>query len=164
VRAPRAPLLKSFSAELLALATVTSIEVAMATHVHESGSSTASLWLRLVAWFFKLGSALFALMALLGFAGLIVGLPENSSYSAALSVLILFAFAICLLAAGVLLARRSRLGAILALLLNTYPIAFVLTGVRRFEWYDVVVPLLTIAVLISIWPQLSWHRSRIVMK
>jgi hypothetical protein len=114
------------------------------------------MWLRLIAWFFKLGGFLFAVMALLALVAFVLDQspsPGNPSY--VVMLLSFSAMAGALLLTGVLLARRARAGALMALIVTLYPLAFVLTGRRPFSWLDVIVTLVTVAVIASIWPQLS---------
>ena len=128
----------------------------MATQIQKTASSTPSRWLRVIAWYFKLGGFLFAFIALFALVALILDWspsPGNPSY--AVTLLLLSAMAAALLATGFLLARRLRAGALLALAVTLYPLAFVLTGRRPLSWLDIVVSVVTVAVIASIWPQLS---------
>lgn len=119
-------------------------------------SSQPSRWLRLIAWFFKLGGLLFALGALFALAGLILDLPSApGNPSHALTLFVLSSVAGALLTTGFLLAKRARAGAFMALGLALYPWAFVLAGVRTFSWLDIIYTVVTSAVIASIWPQLS---------
>jgi hypothetical protein len=132
----------------------------MGTHIQATFSSGPSMWLRLIAWLFKLSGFLFAVMAVLALVGFVLGVsPSSGNPSFAVTLLILSATAGALLLTGVLLARRARAGAVMALIVTLYPLAFVLTGRRPFSWVDVVVTFVTIAAIASIWPQLSSHRA-----
>lgn len=128
----------------------------MTAQIQETFSSRPSRWLRVIAWFFKLGGFLFAFMALFALVALVLDLsplPGNPSY--AVTLLLLSAMAGALLVTGFLLARRARAGALMALAVTLYPLAFVLTGRRPLSWLDIVVTVVTVAVIASIWPQLS---------
>lgn len=128
----------------------------MATQIQKTASSNPSRWLPVVAWFFKLGGFLFAFIALFPLVALVLDWsPSPGNPSHAVTLLLLSAMAGALLATGFLLARRARAGALLALAVAFYPLAFVLTGQRPVSWLDIVVALVTVAVIASIWPQLS---------
>jgi hypothetical protein len=123
-------------------------------------SSKPSKWLRVIAWFFKLGGFLFAFMALFALVALILDLsPSPGNPSFAFALLVLSAMAGALLATGFLLARGAREGALMALAVTLYPLAFVLIGRRPLSWLDIVVGVVSVAVIATIWPQLSWRRA-----
>src|SRR5690349_2448542 len=130
----------------------------MGTEVEHSRFSYAGLWLRFVAWIFKLGGALFVVIGVLSLVGIMTGsAPPQDSPPQWVLLLLVLAMAVALIATGVLLARRSRVGAILGLLLTLYPTLFIFAGRRPFEWSDAIVDVITIVVIVSIWPQLtSW--------
>lgn len=133
----------------------------MATQIQSSPSSSASLWLRIVSWFFKLSGLLLALSALAGLTGKVLRLLPSAGYPRYwFSMLEVSAFAIILFAIGILLARRSRVGALLALAIALCPLAFVIGGARPLDWSDAIVTVITLAVIASIWPQLSWRMRR----
>lgn len=114
------------------------------------------MWLRLIAWFYKLGGFLFVVMAVLALVAYAAGAqPSSGDPSFGMTLLRLSAMSAALLLTGVLLARRSRAGAVMALILSLYPWVFVLTGQRRLSWVDVIATVATVAVIGSIWPQLS---------
>jgi hypothetical protein len=130
----------------------------MTAQTEISPSSASALLLRLVSWLFKLGGSLFVLMALFSLAPVAMRLPHNPDEpSYWVTFVIAAAFGIALIGIGMLLARRSRIGALLALVINLYPLAFVLSGERPLHWTDVVISLSTIAVIASVWPLLSWQ-------
>jgi hypothetical protein len=128
----------------------------MATHIQDPLSSGRSIWLRVIAWFFKLGGSLFALMALFSLVALVFDWPASAGHPSNAVMLLLFSvMAGALIATGVLLARRARAGALLAVILSLYPFAFVLIGSRPLSWLDIASSLITVAVIASIWPELS---------
>ncbi|MDQ3674989.1 MAG: hypothetical protein M3365_11510 [Gemmatimonadota bacterium] len=43
----------------------------------------------------------------------------------------------------------------MALIVNLYPLAFVIAGERPLSWGDIVFTIITVAVIVSIWTQLS---------
>ena len=130
----------------------------MATQLQESRSNTAALWLRFVSWLFKLAGSLFGVIALFLLAPIVMRHPRRESDpSYWFSFLLVSGFAIALVGIGMLLARRSRVAAILALIITLYPTAFVLSGERPLHWSDVLVSVITLTVIASIWPQLSWQ-------
>jgi hypothetical protein len=133
----------------------------MAKEIQLSRSSPTSLWLRIVSWFFKLSGLLLALSALAGLTGKVMRLLPTAGYpSYWFSLLEVSALAIILLAIGILLARQSRVGALLALAVALCPLGFVIGGARPLDWSDAIVTLITLAVIASIWPQLSWRMQR----
>ena len=132
----------------------------MAKEIQATVSSGPLMWLRLIAWFYKLGGFLFfvmAVLALMPYAAGVQALSGNPSFG--MTFLSLSAMSAALLLTGILLARRSRAGAVMALILSLYPWAVVLTGQRPVHWTDVVVTVVTIAVIERIWPQLSPRRA-----
>ena len=130
----------------------------MATQIRGIPASTGTVLLRIVSWLFKLGGLLFALMAVFMTVGNAMGMTPPAGYTSyRFPVLLLAAFAIALFGIGVLLARHSRVGGVLALAINLYPTMFILAGQRPFAWTDAVVAIVTVVVIASIWPQLtSW--------
>ena len=113
----------------------------------------------MIAWIFKLSGSLFAFMAFFALIPLVLGwTPSADNPGYAWSFLLSMAMAGALFATGVLLARRERAGGLLALALTLYPLAFVLAGQRSLTRYDVIVTVVTVAVIASIWPQLSSRR------
>ena len=131
----------------------------MGTQIQSSRSSSATLWLRIVSWFFKLSGLLMALSALAGLTGKVMRLLPSPAYPW-FSVLEVSAFAIILFAIGMLLARQSRVGALLALAIALFPLASVIGGRRPLDWSDAIVTVVALAVIASIWPQLSWRMKR----
>jgi hypothetical protein len=132
----------------------------MGAQIPDVLSSGASIWLRVIAWIFKLSGSLFAFVAFFGLIPLVLGWTASAdSPGYALSFLLSMAMAGALFATGVLLARRERAGALLALVLTLYPLAFVLAGQRPLARSDVIVTVVTVAVIASIWPQLSARRQ-----
>ena len=124
-------------------------------------TNTSSIWLRIVAWYFKLGGIVFVFVAALG---LISGLalhwpPVTDGVSYPLAMLIVSAMAVGLLATGILLARRLRAGAVLALVLTLYPLAFALIQRRSVAWLDLGIMAVTVTVLLSVWRELEWRHS-----
>jgi ABC-type transport system involved in cytochrome c biogenesis permease component len=132
----------------------------MAKEIQATVSSGPSMWLRLIAWFYKLGGFLFFVMAVLALVGYAAGMrPSSGDTSFGVALLSLSAMSAALLLTGVLLARRSRAGALMALILSLYPWAFVLTGQRPVHWTDVVITVVTVTVIERIWPQLYPSRA-----
>ena len=132
----------------------------MAKEIQATVSSGPLMWLRLIAWFYKLGGFLFFVMAVLALLAYAAGVqPSSGNPSFGMTLLSLSAMSAALLLTGVLLARRSRAGAVMALILSLYPWAFVLTGQRPVHWTDVVVTVVTVAVIERIWPQLYPPRA-----
>ena len=132
----------------------------MAKEIQATVASGPLTWLRLIAWFYKLGGFLFFVMAVLALVAYAGGVqPSSGNPSFGMTLLSLSAMSAALLLTGVLLARRSRAGAMMALILSLYPWAFVLTGQRPVHWTDVVVTVVTVAVIERIWPQLYPPRA-----
>ena len=124
-------------------------------------TNRSSIWLRIVAWYFKLGGIVFVFIAALG---LIIGLApdwpsvtEGMSYP--LSLAIVSAMAVALLATGILLARRLRAGALLGLVLTLYPLAFALIQRRSLAWLELGIMGGSVIVLMSVWRELEWRHS-----
>jgi len=137
----------------------------MGAQIPDALSSGASIWLRVIAWIFKLSGSLFAFVAVFALIPLMSGWTASAdSPGYALSFVLSMAMAGALFATGVLLARRERAGGLLALALTLYPLAFVLAGQRPLTRYDVIVTVVTVAVIVSIWPQLSSRRRSIPAK
>lgn len=124
-------------------------------------TNAPSIWLRIVAWYFKLGGIVFVFIAALGvISGLSIDWPsmtEGTSYP--LSLAIVSAMAVALLATGILLARRLRAGALLGLALTLYPLAFALIQRRSVAWLDLGIMAVTVIVLLSVWRELEWRHS-----
>ena len=132
----------------------------MATQIPDTVSSGRLIWLRVIAWFFKLGGFLFALMALSTLVALGFDAPASAAEPSSGVMLLLFCvMAGALIATGILLARRARAGAILAVILSLYPLVFVLIGKRPLSWLDIASSVITVAVIASIWPELSSPRK-----
>ena len=117
-----------------------------------------SMLLRIIAWSFKLGGIVFAFMTA---SGLISGValhwpssPDGLSYP--LALISVSAMSIALLATGILLARRSRVGGLLGLGLTLYPFAFAIGERRSVASLDLGVAGLTVVALI-VWRELEWH-------
>jgi hypothetical protein len=131
----------------------------MTTAGQETRSRSRTIVLIATAWFFKIGGFIFAFAAVFALVGKVLDLPPVSTPSADTIALVVLAIAaIALLATGILLARRQRAGAILALVLNLYPLAFILAGRRAIAWFDVVTAAATVAVVWLIWPELRDRR------
>jgi len=124
-------------------------------------TNAPSIWLRIVAWYFKLGGIVFVFVAALGLiSGLALHWPpmaEGMSYP--LVMVIVSAMAVALLATGILLARRLRAGAVLGLVLTLYPLVFALIQRRSLAWLDLGIMAVTAIVLLSVWRELEWHHS-----
>ena len=132
----------------------------MAKEMQATVSSGPLMWLRLIAWFYKLGGFLFFVMAVLALVAYAAGVqPSSGDPSFGVTLLSLSAMSAALLLTGILLARRSRAGAVMALILSLYPWAFVLTGQRPVHWTDVVITVVTVTVIERIWPQLYPSRA-----
>ncbi len=121
----------------------------------------SSIWLRIVAWYFKLGGILFVVIAALGLtSGLALRWsPVTDGMSYPLALAIISAMAVGLLATGILLARRLRAGAVLGLVFTLYPLAFALIQRRSAAWLDLGIMAVTVIVLLSVWRELEWRRS-----
>jgi hypothetical protein len=127
----------------------------MATTGQETRSRFRRIVLIATAWFFKIGGFIFAFAAVFAFVGKLLDFPPVATPSAdTIALVVLATAAIALSATGILLARRARAGAILALVLNLYPLAFILAGQREIAWFDVVTAAATVAVVWIIWPEL----------
>jgi hypothetical protein len=124
-------------------------------------TNTPSIWLRIVAWYFKLGGIVFVFIAALGLiSGLALHWPsatEGMSYP--LAMLVVSATAVGLLATGILLARRLRAGAVLGLVFTLYPLAIALIQRWRVGWLDLGIMAVTVIVLLSVWRELEWRHS-----
>ncbi len=128
----------------------------MTTATRSTLSSARLIWLRVVSWIYKLAGGLFVLMLLATLWGGASGFPKpEGGPSYPVTIVLLCVMAIALLLTGVLLARRARAGAVLALILSLYPWVPVLLGSRQFVWPDVITTVIIIAVIASIWPELS---------
>ncbi|MDP9200896.1 MAG: hypothetical protein M3P26_03035 [Gemmatimonadota bacterium] len=137
----------------------------MATQIQETLSSGPSMWLRLIAWVFKLSGFLFFVMAILAVVAYVADVsPPSGNPSFGVTLLSFSAMSGALLLTGILLARRARAGAYMALIVTLYPLAFILAGWRPLSWTDVIVTLVTVAVVASIWPQLSSPRASTAAK
>lgn len=132
----------------------------MATVVQETRSRFRTIVLITTAWFFKIGGFIFAVTALFALLGKSLHLaPVSTESKDTVALVVVGVAAIALLVTGVLLARRARAGAILALVLNLYPLAFVLAGQRAITWFDVIFAAGTVIVVFTIWPELR-NRTR----
>ena len=126
-----------------------------------ANTNAPSIWLRIVAWYFKLGGIVFVFVAALG---LISGLalhwpPTTEGMPYPLAIVIVSATAVGLLATGILLARRLRAGAVLGLVLTLYPLVFALIQRRSVAWLDLGIMAVTAIVLLSVWRELEWRHS-----
>jgi hypothetical protein len=126
-----------------------------------ANTNAPSIWLRIVAWYFKLGGILFVFIAALG---LISGLalhwpPTTEGMPYPLAIVIVSATAVGLLATGILLARRLRAGAVLGLVFTLYPLAVALVQRWRVGWLDLGIMAVTVIVLLSVWRELEWRHS-----
>jgi hypothetical protein len=123
-----------------------------------------SIWLRLVAYYFKIGGVIFAVIAVLGLvSGFALDWAPGTTQAMPmpLAVAIVCAMAFALLAAGILLARRLRAGAVLGLVLTLYPVAFALVQRRTMTWLELALIVVPTIVLVSVWRELEWrHDSR----
>jgi hypothetical protein len=130
----------------------------MATTIHQTRSRVRTIVLMVTAWTFKIGGFIFALAGLFALIGGVLHSPPVSQRSADSGAMVVLALAaIALLATGILLAKRLRAGAILALVLNLYPLAFVIAGQRTLAWFDLVITAATVVVVFTIWPDLRNH-------
>ena len=134
-----------------------------------ANTNAPSIWLRIVAWYFKLGGIVFVFITVLGLIsglalhwvpmpeGMSVPMPEGMSYP--LALVIVSAMTVGLLATGILLARRLRAGAVLGLVLTLYPLVFALIQRRSVAWLDLGIMAVTAIVLLSVWRELEWRHS-----
>jgi len=128
----------------------------MTTATRSTLSSTRLIWLRVISWIYKLAGGLFAVMLLFALWGGASGLPTGKDgLSYPVSIVLLAVMAVALMLTGVLLARRARAGAVLALFLSLYPWVFILLGARPAVWSDAITTVITIVVIASVWPVLS---------
>jgi hypothetical protein len=120
-----------------------------------------SIWLRIIAWYFKLGGILFIFIAVLGLISGVAlhgaAVTEGMPYQ--LAVVIVSTMAIGLLTTGILLARRLRAGAVLGLVLTLYPLVFALIQRRTMSWLELGGIAVTTFVLLSVWRELEWRRD-----
>ena len=127
-----------------------------------ANTKPSSIWLRLVAFYFKMGGVIFAVIAVLGLVsgfaldwapGTTQGMPFP------LAMVIVSTVAISLLATGILLGRRLRAGAVLGLVLTLYPLAFALIQRRSMAWLELGFIAVTTIVLIRVWRELEWRHG-----
>ena len=125
-----------------------------------------SIWLRLVAFYFKAGGVLLVILAVLG---LFTGLPlrwaptttRDMPYTFAIGSLLVMAVA--LLATGILLGRRLRAGGVLGLGLTLYPLVLALFQGRNVRWPELGFTAVMAIALVSVWRELEWrHGSSVV--
>jgi len=74
-----------------------------------------------------------------------------------LALISIFAMSVALLATGVLLARRSRIGGLLGLGLTLYPFAFAISERRSVPLLELGVAGVTVVALLIVWRELEWH-------
>ena len=74
-------------------------------------------------------------------------------------MLIVSAASVALLATGILLARRSRIGGVLALGLTLYPFAFTIWGRRSVTLLELGIAAVTVAAVLLVWRELEWPRD-----
>jgi hypothetical protein len=115
--------------------------------------------LKILAWVHKLGGMVFAFIAV---SGLVSGAALNWPWLAGglsypLAIIVFSATSVVLLATGFLLARRSRIGGILALILALYPFAFAIAERRSVSLAELLIEGLTIVALLVVWRELDWH-------
>jgi hypothetical protein len=126
--------------------------------VKQQGSSKL---LRVTAWYFKLGGILFAFMAISGLVGGIAlqwpSSTEGMPYLPAM--LIVSVGSVALLATGTLLARRSRIGGVLALVLTLYPFAFAIWDRKSVTLLEIGIAAVTLVAVLLIWRELEWPRN-----
>ncbi len=125
-------------------------------------TNAPSIWLRLVAFYFKTGGVIFAVIAVLGLvSGFALDWAPGTTQAMPmpLAVAIVCAMAVALLAAGILLARRLRAGAVLGLVLTLYPSAFALVQRRTMAWLELALIVVPTIVLVSVWRELEWRHG-----
>ena len=128
----------------------------MTTATRITLSSGRLILLRVVSWIFKLSGGLFAVILLFMLWGGASGFPTGrADFSYGQTIVLLVVMSAALVLTGVLLARRARAGAVLALILNLYPWVFILRGSRPVAWYDFITTVITVAVIAIVWPELS---------
>ena len=117
--------------------------------------------LRVTTWYFKLGGILFAFVAVSGLiSGIVLHLPSSTEgMPYAQAMLIVSAASVALLATGILLARRSRIGGVLALGLTLYPFAFTIWGRRSVTLLELGIAAVTVAAVLLVWRELEWPRD-----
>ncbi len=119
----------------------------------------SSALLRVIVWYFKIGGIIFAVMLVFGLIGAVLGWaspPNGLAYPVAFVVVLSTAAA--LFATGILLARRSKVGALLGLVLTLYPFAFALWYHTAPRVVDLAVAAVTVAGLLFVWRELDWPR------
>ena len=125
-------------------------------------TNAPSIWLRLVAFYFKVGGVIFAVIAVLGLvSGFALDWAPGTTQAMPmpLTVAIVCAMAVALLATGILLARRLRAGAVLGLVLTLYPSAFALVQRRTMAWLELALIVVPTIVLVSVWREREWRHG-----
>lgn len=120
-----------------------------------------SIWLRIIAWYFKIGGIVFVFIAVLGLISGVAlhGATVTEGMPYQLAFVIVSTMAIGLLTTGILLARRLRAGAVLGLVLTLYPLVFALVQRRTVAWLDLGLMAVTAIVLLSVWRELEWRHG-----
>jgi hypothetical protein len=121
-----------------------------------------SIWLRLVAFYFKAGGVLLVILAVLGlFTGLALRWAPTTTrdmpYTFAIGSLLVMAVA--LLATGILLGRRLRAGGVLGLGVTLYPLVLALFQGRSVGWPELGFTAVMAIALVSIWRELEWRHG-----
>ena len=125
-------------------------------------TNAPSIWLRIVAWYFKLGGIVFVFVAALGlFSGLALDWAPGTTpgMPMQLTVAIMSAMAVSLLATGILLGRRLRAGAVLGLVLTLYPLVFALIQRGSVGWLELGLMAVPTIALLRVWRELEWRHS-----
>jgi hypothetical protein len=125
--------------------------------VKRQGFSTL---LRVTAWYFKLGGVFFAVVTVSGLvSGIVLHFPSTEGMAYPVAMLVVLAASVALLATGVLLARGSRIGGVMALVLTLYPFAFVMWNRRTVSPLELAIAAVTVVAVLLIWRELEWPRN-----
>jgi len=137
---------------------IATIDSAHHTDLKRHGPSTL---LRITAWYFKLGGIVFAFITVSGLiSGVALQRPSSTNgLPYPLALVILSATSVVLFITGILLARRSRIGAVLGLGLTLSPIAFAIADRRNLTLLELGMAGVTVLALLLIWRELEWPRS-----
>jgi hypothetical protein len=116
-----------------------------------------SIWLRIVSWSFKIVGFMTLPFVAIAVVALVIGEPPYPPLYLAWwqGVVILATSSALHLRIGFLLAKRSREGAVTLLLLALYPFPLALLTKQPVRWEELVFIAVELALVASIWPQLS---------
>jgi signal transduction histidine kinase len=130
-------------------------------HLNLAEGWFGSIRLMFVSWWFKIGGIIFALITLSGIAAFVVGTSISDGPRPQTAALFIVAgMTIALYATGRMLAHHDRRGAVLGLVLTLYPFVFAPFTNAPMDSIDIAVSAVTVILLLSVWPELTWRRSR----